>query len=349
MVNRRLQTEAPRTLLVLKPGSFGDIIHTLPAVARLKAAWPGCRISWLVNTEWMPLVSGNPDVDELIEFPRRGFRGWDGGWRAAKWLRATICGRQPDMALDFQGLLRSALIGRACGARTLEGLSDAREGAKCFYHRTVTSLPQPVHAIERYLALANAALSDASGGEPPARSERLSYHLPDGRQPRLPSELGEDFVLIHPFARGNYKSLKINELERLLCEMRTRKIVVVGRGEANIETGGTRCLNLINQTTLPELIWLMRHASFVVSVDSGPAHLAAALDRPLVAIHSWSDPRKVGPYRPDAWVWKNGTLTQMSRLSSLDGDFFAAKPLALQAVDLQAIARLATSPANFSA
>ena len=61
-----MEIEAPRSLLVLKPSSFGDIVHTLPAVARLKAAWPECRISWLANTEWMPLLSGNPDVAEVI-------------------------------------------------------------------------------------------------------------------------------------------------------------------------------------------------------------------------------------------------------------------------------------------
>ena len=109
------------------------------------------------------------------------------------------------------------------------------------------------------------------------------------------------------------------------------------------------CISLLNQTTLSQLIWLMRRASFVVSVDSGPAHLAAALGRPMLAIHAWSDPRKVGPHRPDAWVWKNGTLTQVRDLATMNAEFYKPRPLLLQQSDLDAIARLATSPSDFSA
>ena len=157
-----MENARPRSLLVIKPSSFGDIVHTLPAVSRLKAAWPDCRVSWVANTEWMPLLAGNPAVDEVVEYPRSAFRGWGGGWRMRKWLRTTMTGRHPDLALDFQGLLRSALIGRASDARMFAGLNDAREGARWFYHRTIPPPSQPVHAIERYLALADAMLRQRS-------------------------------------------------------------------------------------------------------------------------------------------------------------------------------------------
>ena len=69
----------------------------------------------------------------------------------------------------------------------------------------------------------------------------------------------------------------------------------------------------------------------------------------MVAIHAWSDPRKVGPYRADAWVWKNGTLTRMRDLAGMKAGFFASNSLQLKEVDLEMIARLATSPSSFSA
>lgn len=69
-------------------------------------------------------------------------------------------------------------------------------------------------------------------------------------------------------------------------------------------------VDLLNRTTLPELIFTIRRAAFVVSVDSGPMHIAAALTPQLVSIHTWSDPAKVGPYRPDAWIWRNSALFQ---------------------------------------
>ncbi len=344
-----MEIEAPRSLLVLKPSSFGDIVHTLPAVACLKAAWPACRISWLVNTEWMPLLADNPDVDEVIEFPRREFRGWGGGWKMAQWLRKVIAGRKPDLALDFQGLFRSAFIGRISGARVLKGLSDAREGARWFYDGTVNSPVQPVHAANRYLALAHAAISDESVRSGLPERATVSFPLPKGQPLAASHGFKNGFVLIHPYARGKHKSLTSTQIDNLLRKVRTDSIVLVGRGEELISGCVGNCLNLLNQTTLPELIWLMRRASFVVSVDSGPAHLAAALGKPMVAIHSWSDPRKVGPYRPDAWVWKNGMLTRVRDLAAMDASFFAPNPLRLRDSDIASIARLATSPSDFSA
>ncbi|HYR57689.1 MAG TPA: glycosyltransferase family 9 protein, partial [Chthoniobacteraceae bacterium] len=74
--------------------------------------------------------------------------------------------------------------------------------------------------------------------------------------------------------------------------------------------------DLLNRTSLAELIWLIRHAAFVCSVDSGPMHIAAAITPALLSIHTWSDPAKVGPFRPDAWVWNNGALFQMRNLDS---------------------------------
>ena len=74
-------------------------------------------------------------------------------------------------------------------------------------------------------------------------------------------------------------------------------------------------MNLANQTTLLQLIWLLRAAQFTISVDSGPMHIAAAISPRLVSIHTWSDPRRVGPYNPDAWVWKNGQLLRANELA----------------------------------
>ncbi len=118
---------------------------------------------------------------------------------------------------------------------------------------------------------------------------------------------------------------------------------MVGKGN-NVDNSSGHCLDLLNRTSISQLIWLIRYASFVVSVDSGPAHLAAALGRPMVAIHAWSDPRRVGPYREDAWVWKNGRLVQVRDLATMERSFFEPRPLDLSVGDVAAIAALATSP-----
>ena len=162
---RRARIGTPRSILVLKPSSFGDIIHTLPAVARLRAHWPESKISWLVNPEWSPLLHGNPVVDEVLIFPRQEFRGWGGLLRFHRWLHARILGLRPDLALDFQGLLRTALVGRAARAGTFAGLGDAREGARWFYDETVPVPAGVPHAVERYLALSDRIIAEAGGVE----------------------------------------------------------------------------------------------------------------------------------------------------------------------------------------
>lgn len=71
----------------------------------------------------------------------------------------------------------------------------------------------------------------------------------------------------------------------------------------------------MNQTDLLQLIWLLRGASFIISVDSGPMHIAAAITPDLLSIHTWTDPRRVGPYNPDAWIWKNQRIEQVRAIA----------------------------------
>lgn len=325
---------AAESVLVLKPSSLGDIVHTLPAVARLKAARPDWQIAWLVNREWAPLLEGNPDVAEIIAFPRGDFRGPLSGARLAGWVWRHCAGRRPAWAIDFQGLLRTALLARASGARRVIGASDAREGAGWFYHR---ASPAPgggaaVHAVERSLALA----ADVVGPS----AEPLRFPLPAGGAPAA-AEGWEDFVLLHPFSRGVGKSLGRKQVAEVCRELAPRRVVLVGRAEGPAFPRRDHVLDLLNATSLAELIGLIRRARFVLSVDSGPMHLAAALDRPLAGIHTWTDPRKVGPYRADAWVWKGGRLFQMREISTIPEALLTSRAGAVGPEDLRAICRLA--------
>jgi ADP-heptose:LPS heptosyltransferase len=283
----------PRRILVLKPSSLGDIVHTLPAVAALRAKFPEAHITWMVNPEWAPLLEGNPHVDETLIFPRADFRGPRGWLRFHRWRRDLQKQTPPDLILDFQGLLRTALVARAFPGVPVYGLSDAREGARFVQTSTVKVVPGS-HAVERYLALAAAA--DATLAGPPV------FPLPAGDRPSetLPAE---PFVVLHPFSRGDGKSLSPGAVAAF-CRAMDCPVVLVGRSETKMEDLGANTTNLLNKTSLTELIWLLRHAAFVVSVDSGPMHLAAAATDRLLAIHTWSDPCRVGPYRLGAQVWK---------------------------------------------
>src|SRR5438093_354049 len=119
-LHRHIAT-SPNSILVIKPSSLGDVVHTLPAVALVKRYWPASRLTWLINPEWAPLLEGNPQVDEIAIFPRGEFRGVAGWAKIPAWVK-TIAAKKADLVLDFQGLLRSALIGRLCRRGEIAGL-----------------------------------------------------------------------------------------------------------------------------------------------------------------------------------------------------------------------------------
>lgn len=296
-----IDLKEPREILVVKPSSLGDVVHTLPAVAAIKRQWPAAHLRWVINPEWAPLLEGNPDVDEVVIFPRREFRGLRGWTRIAPWARALGERIGADLVLDFQGLLRSALISKLCRGADghIVGLSDAREGARHFYDERV-DVSGCAHAVDRYLALVKAL-----GISIPTT---LSWPLPEGAAPDG-LHADERYVVLHPFSRGKGKSLSIPDVVEFCRALSPRRVVLAGRTDEAVPPL-ENVTDLLNRTSLAELVWLLRNADFVVSVDSGPMHIAAALTSRLVAIHTWSDPAKVGPYNRDAWIWKEGMLFQ---------------------------------------
>ena len=288
-----------KSILIIKPSSLGDIVHTLPAVSAIRQANPDAEITWVINPEWAPLLRGNRDIDHVHIFPRGEFRGLGAPASLWPWLMKTRALR-PDAAVDFQGLLRSALIGRISAAPDFFGLSDAREGSRFFY-KTVARVDRRSHAVERYLKLAES--TGATIDLP------LRFPLPTGDAlPRFDDH--PPFVLLHPFARGSGKSLSDRTVVEFCRAFAPTRVVVVGKSKLRAKIP-ENCVDLTNQTTLLQLVWLARAARFTISVDSGPMHIAAAISANLLSIHTWTDPRRVGPYNASAWIWRSGELRQM--------------------------------------
>jgi heptosyltransferase-1 len=310
-------------ILVIKPSSLGDVIHTLPAVAALKHSFPSSAIRWIVNSEWRVLLEDNPYLTETIPFPREHLRGIRSAAVFFRWCH-SLASLRPDLVLDFQGLFRSAWMARSTRGKIIYGLSDAREGARLFYQR-IARVDDNQHAVERYQSLAHLAGADSS--------LPVEFPLPAGKLIAgfcLPRPL----IVLHPFSRGLAKSLSIEELDSLIQSLAPLQPVVVGRSSAEVPRRN-HPFWLIDRTGLPELIWLLRQADFVVSVDSGPLHLAAAVSRKLLAIHFWSDPRHVGPYRPDALIWYNGQIFQFSEsLCKVIPPYAGSRPSPSELADL---------------
>ena len=188
------------------------------------------------------------------------------------------------------------------------GLSDAREGARLLHGERV-AVGRDEHAVNRYLSVLDHL------GIP--RSEKPEFILPEGRLP-AGFDTTTPYLVLHPYARGEGKSLSgegIRAFVRGVASQPGMRVVIVGRGEP-LKDLAPQVEDWSNRTDLLELTAILRGASFIVSSDSGPMHLAAALHPSrTLAIHLWSDPLKVGPCFPEALVWKNGRL---SRVADLD-------------------------------
>lgn len=316
------------TILLIKPGSLGDVIHALPVVSAIKAAHPQARVTWVIDPRWQPVIAGNPAVDGSLPFPREEFRGLLGIAKGIGWY-AKLTGLRPSVAVDLQCLMRSALIAVASRAKSRIGLSDAREGARHLY-QNVADVAGVRHAVDRYLTILP-LLDVAVPAEP-------EFFI----QPGEPvAEFNEtDFVLIHPYARGSGKSLTVPQVQKLCDLVAPRRIIVAGVGTP-LADPPKNVSDFTNRTSLAQLIWLIRRARAVISVDSGPMHLAAAIGTALLSIHTWSDPRKVGPYSTKATIWQGGEI----RPQRLDARATIRPEKPIRDGDLEAIAAWAQSPA----
>jgi len=297
-------------ILVIRFGAMGDILHTLPAVASLRQSFPKSRITWLVDRRWAPLLEGNPAIDQVACLERDS----GGLWRMWRFLRR----RRWDLAIDFQGLLKSALAASAAHPDRIYGFhhSQVRERvAAVFYSNKIAS--GAAHVVDRNLDLAAAA-----GASMAVRSFALPPGRPEGELP------AGDFVLASPLAGWGSKQWPLEHFRTLggLLQREFRLPLVL-----NLPAGGAATMDpgpcLTHFSGLPGLIHATRRAAAVVGVDSGPLHLAAALGKPGVAIFGPTDPARNGPYGGSLTILRSPlAATTYKRRAAIDQSMSAISP-----------------------
>ena len=272
------RSKTPNTdgLLVVRLGAMGDVLHTLPAVASLKHSFPDLPLTWAVEAAWAPLLAGNPFVDRVVTIDRK---------RPGTWLstRRVLCEQRFSLAIDFQGLLKSAFVASLARPDKIAGFHryQVRErAASLFYSVAVQS--QSIHAVDRNLDLAAAA-----GASRLLRQFPLPAGEPEG-------DLPEHFLLASPFAGWASKQWPL-EYYAQLAQVSELPLVLNGPPGAKAALDGIPNVT-VHISTLAGLIDATRRATAVVGVDSGPMHLAAALNKPGVAIFGPTDDARNGPY-----------------------------------------------------
>ena len=284
-------------LLILKPSSLGDVIHALPVLRLIKRQRPHWQVHWWISQSFAPLLQNDPDLASVHPFHRRGWGTPAGLARGVQQLGRIHRGRF-DVVLDLQGLARSAAFSWIARAGLTIGLHQHREGAAVAYD-VVVERPSPnAHAVDWCRAvLPHLGLENNDDFEwMPRRDDTL----PEG------CEAGQRWLALCPGARWANKRWPAESFEtltrQLLMEQSDLRVVVLGGLEdselgARISAVGARCVDKTGQTTLPEMVEWIRASEAMVTNDTGPMHVAAALDKPVVALFGPTDPRHTGPYQ----------------------------------------------------
>lgn len=310
-------------ILIVKLSSIGDVVHTLPAAALLRRALPDAHITWVVEHRAGAIIKDTPVIDRLIELDSRGWRRGFMSTSTIGDVRAQLnqLRREPelrgtahsDIAIDFQGLIKSALVALASRSPRRIGFetADLREKASKLLLTQQVATSEFKHVIEKNLALAQAAI--LRSGATPIGSGALSrngYEFPitvspdDERFVEQALENEGPFAIINPgggWPTKLWPSERYAELaDWLWSDCGLSSFVTYGPGEealarAVASTARSSAVRPI-ASTLKQLFALSRRAALFVGGDTGPLHLAAASGTPIVGLYGPTSPERNGPF-----------------------------------------------------
>lgn len=283
-------------ILIIKPSSFGDIIHLFPALQLLKERLPGVTADFLVHPAFAPLLDFSPlPIRRKILFERAALGKVATFGKAAIALLRELRQEKYDLVIDYQGLFRSGLCTGLSRAKCKAGAAVPREkSAGWFYNRRV--ITPAAHAVERYVRMTETLFHWEKGDVPVP--ELPPSAAGTAELPALPPR----YIVLLPGTRWESKRFPPALFRAIADELHRRdhglSFVAAGsRNEAAIagEIGGN-VINLAGKTTLPGLIELLRGSCGVIGNDSGPLHAAAALQKPVFGFYGPTDPALTGPW-----------------------------------------------------
>lgn len=295
---RRLQMR----ILIVKLSSIGDVVHTLPAAAYLKSRLPDAHISWAVELRASQILTDSPAIDELIVLDR---------WTSARSQLGRSSPRgQFDVAIDFQGLVKSGLVALTSRAPARIGLdtADLREKAARFFLTRQVDTTRKTHVIEKNLSLAVAVTGEHNGAPPGPPQFPIAMSAEDERYAeRVICEHGSTFAILNPgggWPTKLWPAAPFGQIaDWLFDEHGMRSLVTFGPGEellaqAVAEASRAKAAVLL-PSTLKQFTALARRAALFVGGDTGPLHIAAACGTPIVGLYGPTSPARNGPFNPE--------------------------------------------------
>lgn len=284
-----------RRILIVKPSALGDIVHSLPVLNALKKGFPGARIDWVVAHGLHTFLEGHPMINRLWVIKKDK---WKQKGRLKKTLREIndlrkdLAERRYDVCIDLSGLFRSGLISWFSKAPVRLGFRESDEGSPLFYtHKIHGSMK--IHAIDRYLKLARFLGCPVD--------EVVYPFAPYDPDPGICSSLPETYAVMSPSAgkpANRWPAMRFGEVAAALD---LPVVVIASKAEADIAEevvshAKGNAVSIAGKTGLKDLLAVIRRARFFICNDTGPMHMAAALNVPVFAIFGPANPVRTGPY-----------------------------------------------------
>jgi len=298
-IARRLAETDVKRIAVIKPTALGDVVQSLPVLGALASRFPGAKVTWVISDTLSDLVSGHPDLSDWIVYRRHG------GWSAWRRLLSELRSRRFDLVLDLQGLLRTGLMTRATGASVRLGLETAREGSGWSCHGLLEDTGRDVPAHRRYWRVAE------SLGQGHLRPDaRIAIGSADRAWADVVlRQLGGSVVALHAGSRWETKRWPLEQFARVgahAIHEHGASVVLVGSPDERIraarlkelilgQASGGRVEDLAGRTSLKSLAAVLGGVDALITNDSGPMHLAAAMGTRVVGLFTCTSARRSGP------------------------------------------------------
>ena len=297
MGSKKTRTKSVERILIIKPSSMGDIIHALPVLATLRKCYPKAEITWIVKNKFSDLLSGNPDLTDIIPFDNNNFLQ----------LISILRKRDFDVALDIQGLFRSGILAYFSKASHKIGFSkiNSRELSYMFYNHRVIPPQKAVHVVDKNLSLLEPlGISEFTYDfKIPISTQDLNFAKIFFASRKLVPK--KDKIIMLNLGAGwptkRWPSEKFISLaDKLTGHINAKIIMSWGPQEKeiieNIKSSENNRITIMPQSTIKQLAAIIKSCDLFVGSDTGPTHLAAALEVPVVGLYGPSDPERNGPY-----------------------------------------------------
>ena len=295
-------TTIPKNICILRLSAIGDICHTLPVIRTLQSHWPETKLTWIIGKTEYELIKDIPDINFIVFDKKNGFKEYLN-------IRAQLANTSFDVLLHMQMSLRASLVSVMIKAKIKLGFDKkrAKDAQWLFTNKKIHHTPNQ-HVIDSLFGF-----TEALGIE----QHLLNWDIPipERDQESAKSFLNniDNYIIVSPCSSKDYRNWHSHGYAKIIDYIKEHfqcEVILTG-GNSKIENQYAgeimhACqfspVNLIGKTNLKELLYIIENAKCMISPDSGPAHMATAMNTPVIGLYATTNPDRARPYLSERWL-----------------------------------------------